>query len=85
MLESTSEHLADIAAGSSPPAATLNDDDSAAAGQANNNDPEPLDPAYIQSLQLLAEKKVREAEEKAKRDEETQKALEVRFANKYDK
>lgn len=72
MLESTSgEHLADIAAGSSPPAATLNDDDSAAAGQANN-DPEPLDPAYIQSLQLLAEKKVREAEEKAKRDEEAE-------------
>ena len=72
MLKSSSEHLADIAAGS-PPAASSNDGEEhvTAAGHANN-DPEPLDPAYIESLQLLAEKKVREAEEKAKRDEEAE-------------
>mmetsp|Transcript_22227 Transcript_22227/g.36349 ORF Transcript_22227/g.36349 Transcript_22227/m.36349 type:complete len:1480 (+) Transcript_22227:3-4442(+) len=72
MLETTNEHLADIAAGSPPAAATTADDESVTAAARAINEPEPLDPAYIQTLQLLAEKKVREAEEKAKMDEEAE-------------
>ena len=69
MLETTNEHLADIAAGSPPAAMAADEEDVAAAGP-TNNEPAPLDTAYIESLKLLAEKKVREAEEKAKMDEE---------------
>jgi hypothetical protein len=67
MLLEINEHLADAAAGGPPPVA---DEDAAAAAGLAHQESELLDPAYIQTLLVLAEKKVREAEAKAKLDEE---------------
>ena len=74
MFDSTNEHLADAAAGSLPAAAMMIDQENiTATATGRYDDSEPaLDPAYIQTLQLLAEKKVKEAEEKAKMDEEAE-------------
>eukprot|EP00984_Skeletonema_dohrnii_P002412 scaffold832_cov75-Skeletonema_dohrnii-CCMP3373.AAC.22 len=85
MLETTNEHLADIAAGSPPSVMAADEEDAVAAAGPTNNEPAPLDPAYIESLKLLAEKKVREAEKKAKMDEEADWfAAADRSRNNYD-